>query len=131
MGVDGCQEGRYNGRMLQTIRFFFRDRIVGYCAGLTVVFIVAQIVILALKIRASDAAIFLHYTTYLGVDFVGAWYLSYLIPLASALVAKLNTALAIHLRKKDTFAGYVLLIGSVLFSVLMLVYVILLTRLNS
>lgn len=117
--------------MLRSIRFFFKNPIHRYFGLANVALIAAQIVLLVWKMKPDSPQVFLHYTTYLGVDFVGAGYLVYLIPFGSLFCAILNTTLAWYVSKKDMFSAYLLTIGATLITALLLVHTILLIRLNA
>ena len=117
--------------MFRDIRFFLKDAIVKYSVLSAMLFIVAQLAVLIIKIRPSDKGIFLHYTSYLGVDLVGAWSSMYFVPLANLLTLTLNSALAYRISRKDKVLGYLLALGSALLSLLLLIYVILIARLNA
>lgn len=113
------------------LRFFFKDPINRYFGLGNVALIVAGIFVLVFKMEAGSAQVLLHYTTYLGVDFIGAGYLIYLIPLGGATGAILNAILAWYAGKQDRFVAYLLMIGSALVNILLFVQIILLIRLNA
>lgn len=117
--------------MLYGVRPFFKDTLIRYSALAAVIFIAAQATVLSFGIKPSVAPIFLHYTTYLGVDFVGAWYLAYLIPITSFVFVILNSILAYLLSRKDILFGYFLMVASALLSALFLIHAILTVRLNA
>lgn len=136
--VDLCQEGGYNEgiclpkcNMLRNLRPFFKDKVVAYSCGAAVILTFAQLGVLLLRIEPKSAPIFLHYTTYLGVDFTGAWYLAYGIPVISFLAVLLNAGLAYALIAREKILGYVLTIGSDMVAAMLLIAVILIVRLNS
>lgn len=113
------------------LRFFFKDPINRYFGVGNVVLIAAGILVLVFNMEAGSAQVLLHYTTYLGVDFIGAGYLIYFIPLGGAICAILNTLLAWHAGRQDRFVAYLLMIGSALVNILLFVQIILLIRLNA
>lgn len=119
------------GNMWREMRFFFRTPFVRYSGILCAVFIVGQIMILAFGIKPKPEPIFLHYTTYLGVDFVGAWYLVYGIPLGSLIVSALNFGLAFVLARTDKVLSYLLPSWTLVLLVLLTIQSVLLTRLNA
>ena len=117
--------------MLRELRFFFKDVIVRYAVIVAGVLVLAQAVVLLVSIVPKDEPIALHYTSYLGVDYLGAWYLAYGLPMGSLVVSALNLALAYVLAKRDKLLSHFLVIGTVLVSALLLVQVALLARLNA
>ena len=117
--------------MLRDLRFFFKDTWILYATLIWGLLILAQLVVLLISIVPKDEPIALHYTSYLGVDYLGAWYLAYGLPVGSLVVGALNLALAYVLAKRDKLLGHLLVIGTVLVSVLLLVQVALLVRLNA
>ena len=112
-------------------RFLNQDRLIKY-AGITAAGgTLLQTLILLIYIRPRAEAIFLHYTTYQGTDFVGMWYLAYLIPVFSAAVLGMNATLAYYLSSKDKLLGYLFSIGSAVVSVFLVLGTILIARLNA
>lgn len=117
--------------MLRNLRFFFKDTLIRYTAIISGVLIIAQLVVLFVGIAPKDEPIALHYTSYLGVDYLGAWYLAYLLPMGALVVSALNFVLAYVLAPSDKLLGTLLVIGTVMISALLLVESLLLARLNS
>ena len=117
--------------MWRAIRFFFKDPFVRYAGILCAVFIVGQILILAFGIKPKAEPIFLHYTTYLGVDFVGAWYLVYGIPLGSLMLSILNFGVAFALVRIDKVLSYLLPAWTLFLLLLLTIESFLLIRLNA
>ena len=115
----------------RSLRFFFKNPINRYFGLANAAFVAAQIIALVWKMNPEPTQVFLHYTTYLGVDFVGARYLVYLIPLGGIFCTVFNTGAAWYISKKDIFSAYLLIIGTTLINMLLLVYAILLIRLNA
>jgi len=117
--------------ILRNLRFFFKDSVVLFSLVSIFLLTLAQLITLFINIKPKAEPIFLHYTTYFGVDFIGAWYLVYGLPLASLVIGLFNTGLAYLLVRREKVLGYVLLISSVLVSVLLLIVALLVVRLNS
>ena len=111
--------------------FFFRDRIVYYSAIVAVIFIVAQVLLLQLNIKPRSEPVSLHYTTYFGVDFIGAWYLLYLIPLLGFGLAILNLTLAFVFAKHDKLLSYILILTIIFALLLLTIHTALLIRINA
>ncbi len=117
--------------MLRSLRFFFKDPFVRYAGIVCACFVVGQVVILALGIKQKAEPMSLHYTTYLGVDFVGAWYLVYGIPLGSLIISALNFGLAFVLVRTDKVLSYLLPSWTLFLLALLTIQSVLLTRLNA
>lgn len=117
--------------MWRGLRFFFKDPFVRYSGILCVIFIAGQILILAWGIKPKSEPIFLHYTTYFGVDFVGAWYLVYGIPLGSLILSGLNFGIAFALVRTDKVLSYLLPSWTLILLALLTTQSVLLTRLNA
>ncbi|MDO8505177.1 MAG: hypothetical protein Q7S48_01170 [bacterium] len=116
--------------MFPSMRFFLKKPINRYFGLANVIIIAVQIIALVWKMKPNQTQVFLHYTTYLGVDFVGAAYLLYGIPLGALFCTILNTAGAWYISKKNMFSAYLLIVGAFLINILLLVHAILLIRLN-
>ena len=91
---------------------------------------ILQLVVLIAGITPQPEPIFLHYTTYFGVDLIGPWYLTYLIPSGSILFLILNGALAYVLAPIDKILGYILTWCTMFVATFLLIYTILIVRLN-
>ena len=125
---DGCQEGDIIEDMLN---FLFKRPVFKYSLILIGILVIAQVLILTFGIKQREGQLFLHYTTYLGADFLGAWYLIYGIPFVSLVLALLNATLAHYLGKKEILLGYFFIIGSVIITLLLLIHALLIVLLNA
>lgn len=114
-----------------TLRLLLKDPLIRYPLAAAFILAILQIIVIAVRIKPQAEPIALHYTTYLGVDFLGAWYLVYLAPAASFAALAVNGILAALAAKKDLFWGYLLVAGSALISALLFGYTILLAVINS
>ncbi|MBI2551822.1 hypothetical protein HYW17_00785 [Candidatus Uhrbacteria bacterium] len=111
--------------------FWYQNPVLRYLTIATAVLIFGQLLILALGIAPQEDPIFLHYTTAFGVDFIGAWYLVYLIPLASSIILGVNGLLARILVRRDPYLGQLMLAGALIAALLLLLQAILLLYVNS
>lgn len=116
--------------MLNDFRFLLKDNWIKYPIITSGALILAQIVMLFFGIKQKSEPISLHYTTYLGVDFIGAWYLTFLLPLASIVFVILNVAVARMTAKKNKMLGYIAVAGAGIAVLLFFVQTIFLIRLN-
>ncbi len=117
--------------MLRTWGIFFRNPFIKYSLIGTGVLIVVNFLVLGIGIEPSADPIFLHYTTYLGVDFVGVWYLVYLIPVSAFIIGMLNAVLAYFFARRDILFAQLFTATSTLVTIFLLIYSILIVRLNS
>lgn len=117
--------------MFVKLRFLFRDQIVKYSLFLALLLNIAQVLVLIFGIKPQAEPIFLHYTTYLGVDFIGAWYLVYLIPIVSLMFVAINLGIVYVFLHKDKLLWHILTVSSALLNALLLVDAILLVIINS
>lgn len=111
--------------------FWYQNPVLRYLTISTAVLIFGQLLILALGIEPQEDPIFLHYTTSFGVDFIGAWYLVYLIPLASMIILGVNGLLARVLVRRDPYLGYLMITGALVVALLLLIQAVLLLYVNS
>lgn len=117
--------------MFRSLRLFSKDPLIRYSLLATGVLIFAQLVVLTIGIKERGEPISLHYTTRFGVDFVGAWFLAYLLPLGSLFVLMLNASIAYYLIRYERLLGYFLTVGAAFVAALLLIQSVLIVRLNS
>lgn len=117
--------------MIRDFRFFLKEDLIRYPAIVSGCAIVIQIVLIALTLSPTGDSISLHYTTYFGVDFIGARYLMYGIPAIALLISASNAALAyIMSTRNEKLFAYMLSVGAAVISLLLTLAVLLLLRLN-
>jgi len=116
--------------MPRILRFISKDPLIQYPLIIAILFLLIQITILVFGLRSEGESIFLHYTTYLGVDYVGSRFLVYGIPLASMVWSVSSGLLAHHMERKEKLLGYFFSISAAIGAFLLLMLVILLTRIN-
>ncbi len=123
----------YDNPMMAFItRFYwYKNLVLRYLTLATVVLILGQLLVLAIGIVPREDPIFLHYTTSFGVDFIGAWYLVYLIPGVSLILLLFNGLLARVLVRRDFYLGYLLSGGTLTVILLLFIQSILLLYINS
>lgn len=117
--------------MLRAIRFFFKNNFLRYGSIAVGLLTLLQVIIIVSRIKPASDPISLHYTTYLGVDFVGAWYLVYVLPITSLIFSVINFILAFVLFERDKLLSYILIGAAIIFSGLFLAQSILVVRLNT
>lgn len=62
------------------------------------------------RFRPQEQPIFFHYNVYFGVDWIGEWYLGYLIPVSGVLIVALNWLFIRHIRPKNVTMGHIVVI---------------------
>lgn len=117
--------------MFVKLRFLFRDQVIKYSVLTALLFVIAQIGVLVFGIKPQTEPIFLHYTTYLGVDFIGAWYLAYLIPIMGVIFIAINLGIVYVFLHKDKLLWHILTVSSALLNLLLLIHAVLLVIINS
>lgn len=80
--------------MLFPFKLFFRDKIISaFLIGAVVINLVMW-VYLPLAIKPTKAAVFLHYTVHLGVDFIDSWANIFNLPFLGLIILLVNGLLA-------------------------------------
>lgn len=62
------------------------------------------------RFQPQAEPIFFHYNVYFGVDWIGMWYLGYLIPSSALLIVILNGLFIRHIRLKNTALAHIIVI---------------------
>lgn len=91
-------------------RQFFSKPIVWINLGLAGLFNLINWAILLLNVKPQSDLIVLHYTLYFGVDLVGKWTESFLIPAVGLLLIGVNTIFAHYLMERSRVASYFFLV---------------------
>lgn len=115
-----------------TLRFFLKDPLIRYPLAAAFILAILQIIVIAVRIKPQAEPIFLHYTTYFGVDLVGAWYLLYAVPAMSILISVINAVLSNMLARRNSKAlGAICAGAAAVVGALFTLAVFLLVRLNA
>lgn len=104
--------------MLQS---FFRDRLLVGGTSASALFLLLLWTAFVVKVPRGGETVILHYTIYLGVDEVGAWYRLFIFPLTGTLIAALNTVAAIRFMKSAKMFSIFLVYSSLCLQVLLCV----------
>ena len=107
------------------LRFFFEDRFNRLAYGVMALLIVASYVAVAIFVPKEDN-VALHYNVYFGIDFIGSWLLSLLIPTVMLILTILNTTVGLMVWRHDRIIGYFMATGALFVTILGAVSVILL-----
>ena len=92
---------------------FWENIIVRFLLFFSILPILTSFLVLLFFIRPRETPIVLHYNVYFGVDVLGAWWQTYLLPLLSLLFYIIHTLLALHFySRSDRIASYLLLLAA-------------------
>lgn len=83
-----------------------------------IIFLLADVALVFLKIQPSDKLLILHYTIPFGIDLVGPWYRLYEIPVAGAAIALVNFILAYIFYTKQKYVATTVVIATVLLEIM-------------
>lgn len=105
----------FKGRIIEKNRDFFRNPIIFWLLLASILFNLANWIVLALFIKPVDKTIILHYNVYFGVDSVGHWAQAYFLPAIGLILLIVNLILAgyFYLRK-DRMASHILMITALM-----------------
>ncbi|MEK7494431.1 MAG: hypothetical protein AAB519_01960 [Patescibacteria group bacterium] len=96
---------------------FWQNTIVRFLLFFAILPIISSLIVLAFFIRPRETSIVLHYNVYFGVDVLGAWWQTYLLPLLGLFFFVVHTFLAAHFyQRTDRVASYLLLLAAGLIS---------------
>jgi hypothetical protein len=73
---------------------FFKDKVIFSNLIISLALALFSLIWLYFKITPTAEPIALHYTIYLGIDFIGPWYHVFMFPLAGFIVLIVNFSLA-------------------------------------
>lgn len=107
------------------LRFFFEDRFNRLAYSIMALLIVVSYVAIALFVPKEDN-VALHYNVYFGIDFIGSWLLSLLVPTVMLVLSVLNATVGLMVWRHDRIIGYFMATGALFVAVLGAVSVILL-----
>lgn len=58
--------------------------------------------------RPKEEPVFIHYNVYFGVDWVGPWYLGYIIPVSATMLVGLNLLFIRHIHEKNLSMSHII-----------------------
>lgn len=95
---------------------FFQNSIVRSLLLIQGVLMLASLSILTLFIQPIGAISVLHYNVYFGVDLLGTWWQTGILPLVALIFASGNLGLAyrLYMVTRDRIAAYLVLFGSLM-----------------
>jgi len=98
---------------------FFKNSIVRWLLTGTLLLNLANWTLLAIFIHPVDFSIILHYNVYFGVDLIGDWRQTYLLPCMGLVFWAINLFLAYRFynKQKERIASYILLLASLMIQI--------------
>jgi hypothetical protein len=94
---------------------FFKNNIIRWLLIGTVLLNLINWTLLAIFIHPVDFSIILHYNVYFGVDLIGDWWQTYVLPFMGVIFLVVNLILAYKFYKqKERIASYILLLASLM-----------------
>lgn len=111
------------------VRLYFKDKwiLASLISAILLCAIAAAIFLIYLPRQEN---IILHYNVYFGIDLLGNWYESLLIPLAGFFIVAINGLVGIFIWRRDRVISYLLGIGSFFIAVIVMTSAALLVYLN-
>lgn len=94
--------------MKYLFKIAFKDKIISVCFFTSLALNFFIWIYCFLNIRAGEELIYLHYNLYFGVDFIGAWYKVFIIPIFGLIILLINYPISIQIYLKDKFISCVL-----------------------
>lgn len=116
--------------LFQTLRFFLKDLALSFSFGAAILLNLGMWIFLFAVMRNPSAQAFLHYTVYFGIDWTGAGYQMFFLPLSGMMVGIGNNILATIAYKNYRILAYFLASTTVTLQVLLFAEALLLWRLN-
>jgi hypothetical protein len=111
------------------IKLFLRDKIIlGSIISAAVLNLVMWIY-LPLAIKPTKAAVFLHYTVHLGVDFIDSWANIFNLPFLGLIILLINTFLAYFIYYYK-YLGRLLMVGAAIIQIFLFIEAYFLAYLN-
>jgi uncharacterized Tic20 family protein len=99
----------------------FQDRISLVAVVLSFILSIVSLIALATRLPHSGEQAPVHYSSLIGFDQQGPWYLNFQIGIFSLLVSFINTALAIQAFRRNRLVSFFLLVGAVVVTLLCLI----------
>lgn len=95
-------------------KLFFENSIVRSLLLMQTVLVVAIVGFFAFLLRPTEALTVLHYNVYFGVDLLGAWWQTFILPGIALIFVGMNLALAyrFYTKQHERIAAYLILLGS-------------------
>lgn len=106
---------------LLKIKFFLKDLFFGW--GFLILFLInlASWLLLFLGIKPSDKPYILHFTNYLGTDWLGSYFLLFLLPFLGLIFLIINFLMAVFFYYNKKVLSYFLLLSGGVLEILILI----------
>jgi len=116
----------YNKSMQFAINYrnlllYYREKFIFMSINISLIVIILSVVLILVRL-SRPGLITLHYDIIFGIDQVGPWYYSLRAPLAAFIVTILNFVIGYFLFAKNKYLSYYLCLLSSLSSVIVLMY---------
>ncbi|MEA2064747.1 MAG: hypothetical protein U9O66_00425 [Patescibacteria group bacterium] len=107
--------------MKYLLKITFKDKAMSLCFFASLLLNIFIWIGYFLNIKNGESLIYLHYNIYFGVDFIGAWYKIFIIPIFGLIILLINYFISIRIYLNNKFASYILA-GSALFAQFILLF---------
>lgn len=101
------------------LKTFFQNRSLFFVTIASFVLVTLLWGVTALNVPERDQTAILHYSIYLGVDEVGAWYRLFLFPLSGTIILAVNTVMAMRYMETAKLFSLFLIYSSLCLQVLL------------
>lgn len=97
---------------------FFKNSIIRWLLVATIFLNIVNWVFLAVFIHPVDFNIILHYNVYFGVDLIGDWWQTYILPLMGVVFLLINSVSAFYFyQSKERIASHMLLLAALMIQI--------------
>jgi hypothetical protein len=101
---------------------FFQSQVVVWLLGLSLAANLINWLILKIFIKAVDFPIIMHYNVYFGVDMLGTWKQTFILPIMGLILFSINGFLSLRFYKyKERIASHLLLMATLMIQLSLIV----------
>jgi len=111
------------------LKLFFKNPLILWTTAGAIVLNIGLWIVLPLYLRQPNT-VFLHYTVFIGVDYVGPWWLVLAMPVLGLTALLANLIIADLLFLKEKIIGYALAVTNIFLHLLLVLAAILVILLN-
>lgn len=109
------------------LKLLFKDKLFGGFVWAACILCLVSLLFIAFRVRPSDFAVPLRYSTFQGFDALGAWYRVYTYGVFALLVTAGNLILAAVSLDKSRIASFFLILGTIVVNIFALIVIVTLT----
>ena len=117
-------------QLLKSIRVFYKDRLNFWLVSVAGFSILATWFLFLFKNFVRSDLTVLHYNIYFGVDWYGAWWNIFFMPIIGAVILLVNTVITMIYGVKDAVLIHMLWVNTLLCEFILLIAIIFTTLLN-